>query len=131
MSLADLRRFFAHPVRGFFRRLRIARPYAADEVKDAIPITLDALEKWAVGVRLASEVLGGADAIAVGEALKVTGQLPPGPLGKGVLDEIVTVVRPRARPSTACCSRTSAAGSSTPTSGRTCRVTSCGPSTGR
>ena len=79
---------------GFFRRLRIARPYDADEVKDAIPITLDALEKWAVGDRLASEVLGGADAIAVGEALKVSGQLPPGPLGKGVLDEIITVVRP-------------------------------------
>ncbi|PKH40186.1 DNA helicase/exodeoxyribonuclease V, gamma subunit [Nocardioides alpinus] len=94
LSLADLQDFFAHPVRGFFRRLRIARPYAADEVKDAIPITLDALEKWAVGDRLAAEVLGGADAIAVGEALRVTGQLPPGPLGKGVLDEIVTVVRP-------------------------------------
>ena len=94
LSLADLQDFFAHPVRGFFRRLRIARPYAADEVKDAIPISLDALEKWAVGDRLAAEVLGGADAIAVGEALQVTGQLPPGPLGKGVLDEIVTVVRP-------------------------------------
>ena len=94
VSLADLHDFFAHPVRGFFRRLRIARPYDADEVKDAIPITLDALEKWAVGDHLASEVLGGADAIAVGEALKVSGQLPPGPLGAGVLDEIIGVVRP-------------------------------------
>ena len=94
VSLADLQDFFAHPVRGFFRRLRIARPYDADGVKDAIPITLDALEKWSVGDRLASEVLGGADAIAVGEALRVTGQLPPGPLGKGVLDDIVAVVRP-------------------------------------
>ena len=81
-------------MRGFFRRLRIARPYDADEVKDAIPITLDGLEKWAVGDHLASQVLGGADAIAVGEALKVTGQLPPGPLGAGVLDEIIGVVRP-------------------------------------
>ena len=94
VSLADLHDFFAHPVRGFFRRLRIARPYDADVVKDAIPITLDALEKWAVGDHLASEVLSGADAIAVGEALKVTGQLPPGPLGKGVLDDIIEVVRP-------------------------------------
>ena len=94
VSLADLHDFFAHPVRGFFRRLRIARPYDADEVKDAIPITLDGLEKWAVGDHLASQVLGGADAIAVGEALKVTGQLPPGPLGAGVLDEIIGVVRP-------------------------------------
>ena len=94
ISLADLQDFFAHPVRGFFRRLRIARPYGADEVKDSIPITLDALEKWAVGDRLAAEVLSGADAVAVGEALKVGGLLPPGPLGQGVLDEIITVVRP-------------------------------------
>ncbi len=94
VSLADLHDFFAHPVRGFFRRLRIARPHDADEVKDAIPISLDGLEKWAVGDRLASDVLGGADAIAVGQALRATGQLPPGPLGKGVLDEIVSVVRP-------------------------------------
>ena len=36
----------------------------------------------------------GADAVAVGEALKVGGLLPPGPLGSGVLDEIITVVRP-------------------------------------
>ncbi len=94
VSLADLQDFLAHPTRGFFRRLRIARTYDADEIKDSIPITLDALEKWAVGDRLASDVLGGADAIAVGEALKACGQLPPGPLGKGVLDEIITVVRP-------------------------------------
>ena len=60
VSLADLQDFFAHPVRGFFRRLRIARPYDADEIKDAIPITLDALEKWAVGDRLISNVMAGA-----------------------------------------------------------------------
>ena len=94
VSLADLQDFFAHPVRGFFRRLRIAKPYDVDEVKDSIPITLDALEKWGVGDHLAAEVLGGADALAVGEALKVGGLLPPGPLGKGVLDDIITVVRP-------------------------------------
>ena len=44
--LADLQDFFQHPVRGFFRsRLDIAKPYDADQLKDAIPITLDALEK--------------------------------------------------------------------------------------
>ena len=84
VSLADLQDFFAHPVRGFFRRLRIARPYDADEVKDAIPITLDALEKWAVGDRIVSKVLGGADAIAVGEAARAAQrQLPPGPPRQG------------------------------------------------
>ena len=94
VSLAELHDFLAHPVRGFFRHLRISKPYDADQVKDAIPITLDALEKWAIGDRLASEVLGGADAIAVGEALKVSGMLPPDAIGKGVLDSIISVVRP-------------------------------------
>ena len=50
VSLADLQDFFRHPVQGFLRRrLRITKPYDADEIKDAIPITLDALEQWAVG----------------------------------------------------------------------------------
>ncbi len=94
ISLVDLQDFFAHPVRGFFRRLRIAKPFDADEVKDAIPISLDGLEKWAIGDLIAAEVLGGADAIAVNEALKVSGSLPPGPLGEGVLDDIVQVAKP-------------------------------------
>ncbi|WP_310528284.1 exodeoxyribonuclease V subunit gamma, partial [Nocardioides sp.] len=95
VSLADLQEFLRHPVQGFLRRrLRITKPYDADEIKDAIPITLDALEQWAAGDHLAMAVLGGADATAVGEALKVGGQLPPGPLGKGVLDGIITKVRP-------------------------------------
>ena len=95
VSLADLQDFFRHPVQGFLRRrLRITKPYDADEIKDAIPITLDALEQWAVGDHLAMAVLGGADATAVGEALKVGGLLPPGALGKGVLDGIITKVRP-------------------------------------
>lgn len=95
VSLADLQDFFRHPVQGFLRRrLRITKPYDADEIKDAIPITLDALEQWAVGDHLATAVLGGADATAVGEAIKAGGQLPPGALGKGVLDGIITKVRP-------------------------------------
>ena len=95
IALADLHEFFRHPVQGFLRRrLQVGRPYDADEVKDAVPISLDPLEVWGIGDRLSSSVLGGADAIAVGEALKVDGQLPPGPLGKGVLDEIITKVRP-------------------------------------
>lgn len=95
VSLADLHDFFRHPVQGFLRRrLRITKPYDADAVKDAISISLDPLEQWAVGDHLATAVLGGADAMAVGDALMAGGQLPPGPLGRGVLDAIVAKVRP-------------------------------------
>lgn len=94
VSLADLHDFLAHPVRGFFRRLRIARPYDADEVKDAIPITLDALEKWAVGDRIVSHVMAGADPQAAMVAEQLAGTLPPGGLGVGVLTDVVTHARP-------------------------------------
>ena len=53
VALADLHDFFKHPVRGFFRAgCGSPTPYDADEAKDAIPITLDGLEQWAVGDRL-------------------------------------------------------------------------------
>lgn len=89
VSLADLQDFFRHPVQGFLRRrLRITKPFEVKAVKDAIPITLDALEQWAVGDHLATAVLAGADAAAVIEALKSGGRLPPGALGDGVLEGI-------------------------------------------
>ena len=42
-------------------RLRVTTPYDVDETKDAIPITLDGLEKWDVGDRLVRDVLSGGD----------------------------------------------------------------------
>ncbi len=94
VSLADLQDFFAHPVRGFFRRLRVAKSYDADDVKDAIPITLDALEKWGVGDRIISNVMAGADPQAAMLAEQLSGTLPPLGLGVGVLTDIVTSAKP-------------------------------------
>ncbi|MBL0746409.1 exodeoxyribonuclease V subunit gamma [Nocardioides baculatus] len=95
VSLSDLHDFFAHPVRSFLRhRLRVTTPYDVEETKDAVPITLDGLEKWQVGDYLASEVLNGADAIAVGEAIKLSGVLPPEQLGLSVFEDIIKVARP-------------------------------------
>ena len=51
-----------HPVRAFLRqRLDCATPLDADEIDDAIPVDLDALEQWEVGDRLLREVLAGQD----------------------------------------------------------------------
>ena len=95
VSLADLQDFFRHPVRGFFRgRLRISTPYDADEVKDAIPIALDALEQWAVGDRLVHDVLADADPQAAMLAEQLRGLLPPDQLGAGVLADVVRRVKP-------------------------------------
>jgi len=95
VALADLHDFFAHPVRGFFRgRLRIARPFDADEVKDGIPIALDHLEQWAVGDRLVRDVLAGAEPQAGMTAELLRGLLPPHEIGRQVLTEVVAKVRP-------------------------------------
>ncbi len=95
VSLADLHDFFRHPVKAFFRsRLRISTPYDADEAKDAIPIELDNLEQWAVGDRLVTDVLAGADPQAGMTAEQLRGLLPPADLGAGVLTHVVQKVRP-------------------------------------
>lgn len=95
VSLADLQDFFKHPVRGFFRsRLRVSTPYDVELADDAIPIQLSGLDQWAVGDRLVTDVLSGADPQAGMVAEQLRGLLPPGELGVGVLTEIVTRVRP-------------------------------------
>ena len=95
VSLADLQDFFAHPVRSFLRhRLRVTTPYDVDETKDAIPITLDGLEKWDVGDRLVRDVLTGGDPQAAMLAEQLRGLLPPEDLGAAMLTDIVTRVRP-------------------------------------
>ncbi len=93
VSLADLKAFFAHPVRTFCRsRLQIAAPLEADDVLDAIPVDLDGLEKWGVGDRLLREVLAGQDPSAVMLAEQLRGTLPPGQLGVRALTEITSEV---------------------------------------
>lgn len=88
VSLADLKSFFAHPVRSFLRqRLDVSTPLAPDEVGDAIPIELDALERWGIGDRLLHELLAGHDAETVMLAEQLRGSLPPYHLGVGSLSE--------------------------------------------
>lgn len=86
VSLADLKAFFAHPVRSFVRgRLDVATPFEPDELGDAIPVDLNALEVWQVGDHLLREVLTGADPVAVMTAEQLRGTLPPGGLGERAL----------------------------------------------
>ena len=90
VSLVELKRFFAHPVREFLRaRLDVSAPLEADEVHDAIPIDLDALELWGVGDRLLREVMAGQDPVSVMTAEQLRGTLPPGRLGTGALHQVV------------------------------------------
>ena len=95
VALADLHDFFKHPVKAFFRsRLQVTTPYDADEVRDDVPITLDALETWDVGDRLVRDVLAGADPTAAMVAEQLRGLLPPRALGVSVLASVATKAQP-------------------------------------
>ncbi|HEU4515203.1 MAG TPA: exodeoxyribonuclease V subunit gamma [Nocardioidaceae bacterium] len=95
IALEDLQAFFAHPVRAFLRsRLDVSSPLEAEETLDAIPITLDGLEKWAIGDRLLTAVLGGTDPATSVRAERMRGLLPPGELGARTLRAVEEEVRP-------------------------------------
>lgn len=95
ISLADLRDFFAHPVKFFLRqRLGLAGVQQAPDTPTAIPIDLDGLEKWAVGDRILSDVLAGWDPQASMVAEQFRGHLPPAELGTRTLKDVVAGVRP-------------------------------------
>ena len=75
VALADLHAFLAHPVRAFLRsRLDLTAPLEAEETHDAIPLTLDGLEKWAIGDRMLAEVLAGTNPPDVVRAEQLRGQ---------------------------------------------------------
>lgn len=90
VSLADLKAFLLHPVRSFLRqRLDVATPWEPDEIGDAIPIDLTALDKWQIGDHLLRELMTGQDADSVMTAELLRGTLPPGELGGRGLREVL------------------------------------------
>ncbi len=93
VELADLVRFLEHPVRAFLRqRLGISLFTADDEVQDSLSIELDGLERWGVGQRLLRARLEGVDGRTSALAEIARGTLPPGVLGKPVIDRLYPVV---------------------------------------
>jgi len=95
VALQDLQSFFAHPVRAFLRsRLDVSSPLEAEETLDAIPISLEGLDKWQIGDRMLAAVLGGTDPATSVQAERLRGVLPPGELGSRALKEVEEQVRP-------------------------------------
>jgi exodeoxyribonuclease V gamma subunit len=93
VELDDLVRFVSHPARAFLRqRLGIGVGDYADELKDVLPVELDALEQWAVGQRLLEAVLDGTSIADAVEVEVARGALPPGLLAQPVLARVRPVV---------------------------------------
>ncbi len=95
VALEDLTALLQNPARGFLRqRLDVALRYEESEPSDSLAVELDNLELWAIGDRLLRDRLAGADDEACRQAEWRRGVLPPGPLGKRALDEVLEEVAP-------------------------------------
>ncbi|MGW5317190.1 exodeoxyribonuclease V subunit gamma [Nocardia thailandica] len=93
VALAELIAFAEHPVRAFLgQRLGLRVPEEAEDIDDQLPIELDGLAKWALGERLLTARLTGADPAALRAAEWRRGTLPPFGFGKNVLAEIEETV---------------------------------------
>jgi exodeoxyribonuclease V gamma subunit len=93
LELDDLVAFVSRPVRAFLRRrLGIAVGDYADEVEDALPVELDGLGTWGVGQRMLDARLAGAEPRAAALAEIARGTLPPGVLGRPVIEAVHPIV---------------------------------------
>ncbi len=93
VQLDSLVRFLEFPVRQFLReRLGWYGSGGTDEVKDALPVQLDPLEKWGVGERMLQARLAGATLDEARAAEKGRGLLPPGALAARDLGDIEQAV---------------------------------------
>jgi len=93
LEVEDLVRFVEHPVRAFLRRrLGISVRDFSDEVKDGLPVDLDGLGKWGVGQRLLEARLAGVESRVAALAEIARGTLPPGALGRPVIEEVLPIV---------------------------------------
>ena len=81
VTLQELSRFFANPVKGFFTALDFTLPWEVHGVDDAMPVEIDNLQEWTVGQRLLADMLAGMDPDRAGQAEWRRGSLPPGRLG--------------------------------------------------
>jgi exodeoxyribonuclease V gamma subunit len=93
VEIDDVVRFGQHPVRAFLRRrLRISVTDYSDEVDDDLSVELDGLGKWGVGQRLLDARLAGVAGRTAILAEIARGTLPPGVLGRPVIDEVFPIV---------------------------------------
>ncbi len=89
VELDQLVRFVQHPARAFLRRrLGISLGDWTEDIVDALPVELDALEAWAVGQRVLDARLAGATMAACVAAERARGPLPTGALSERVLGRI-------------------------------------------
>lgn len=93
LDLDSLIRFLEHPARHFLRT-RLQLPSAADEEDppEALPVSLEALDRWKVGDRVLRAVTTGTPLQRALDAEAVRGEVPPGSLGREALAKVAADV---------------------------------------
>jgi exodeoxyribonuclease V gamma subunit len=93
VELEDLVRFIQHPVKSFLQhRLGLRLPDEGQDPADGLAVELGGLDRWAVGDRLLTARLGGADRGACQAAEVARGDLPPLALGRQLLEPLLDQV---------------------------------------
>ena len=93
VALADLARFYNHPLKALLReRAGLLTGRDEPEPDEEIPATLGGLSRWAVGDRLLQQRLNGHSLDVLEAAEWRRGALPPRSLGQQVLNAIATDV---------------------------------------
>lgn len=89
VTLDELVTFVQRPVRAFLRqRLGVSAQRDENEIEDALPIELDGLARWGVGQRLLDAIIAGIEPRAAALAEIARGTLPPGALGRPLLEQL-------------------------------------------
>ncbi len=89
VALDSLVSFVQHPVRAFLRRrLNLYLSDPEQQLRDGLPLALDALERWGVGDRLLDSVMAGVDLETAVAAERRRGFLPPGAIADPVVDDV-------------------------------------------
>ena len=87
IPLGALVGFLQHPARRFIRtRLGFSIPALGEVPDDTLPVDIDALAKWSITNRILTGLTEGYELDAVAARERATDALPPGDLGRGVLE---------------------------------------------
>ncbi len=93
VEIESLVRFTAHPVRAFLRqRLGFSVADYSEEIEDGLSVELDGLGKWSVGQRMLDAMLAGVEGRTTVLAEIARGGLPPGVLGRPVIEDVFPTV---------------------------------------
>ena len=93
ITLSELKGFFRHPVKAFLRqRLQLRLLGEESDLSDDLPVSLEALDHWAVADRLLRARLHGHSTDEWRRRERALGALPPGVLGEAELTGIEKTV---------------------------------------